>query len=140
MVWLHARSWRARHFVLNSTKREAIKKRNCTSIIRRKWRKYPLVRLEARKLRGSTVRCSRGHLRGTPWLRHIFRGRDSHNSENLTKKCSLSYWSRALSNFSFLVFRFSGLHKERPKLYAFLCSTKVYLRRLRLLKRRSRRE
>ena len=82
------------------------------------------------KLRGSTVRCARGHLRGKPWLRYtfsweqlFFRGLtkknfffgESHNSENFTKKYSLSYWSRALSNFSFLVFRFSGPHKERPK-------------------------
>jgi len=82
------------------------------------------------KLRGSTVRCARGHLRGKPWLRYIFswehiffRGLtkkfiffgESHNSENFTKKYSLSYWSRALSNFSFLVFRFSGPHKERPQ-------------------------
>ena len=77
------------------------------------------------KLRGSTVRCARGHLRGKPWLRYtfsweqlFFRGLtkknfffgESHNSENFTKKYSLSYWSRALSNFSFLVFRFSGPH------------------------------
>ena len=132
MVWLYARSWRAHcHFVLNSTKREAIKKEMAQTSYGGNGKKKKTRSLDWKqeKLRGSTVRRARGHLRGKPWSRYIFsweqiffRGLtkkfiffgESHNSENFTKKYSLSYWSRALSNFSFLVFRFSGPHKERP--------------------------
>ena len=65
MVWLHARSWRAHcHFVLNSTKREAIKKETAQTSYGGNGKKHPLVRLEARKIEGEHCALRKGSFEG----------------------------------------------------------------------------
>jgi hypothetical protein len=65
MVWLHARSWRAHcHFVLNSTKREAIKKEMAQTSYGGNGKIHPLVRLEARKIEGEHCALRKGSFEG----------------------------------------------------------------------------
>jgi len=73
MVWLHARSWRAHcHFVLNSTKREAIKKETAQTSYGGNGKKHPLVRLEARKIEGEHCALRKGSFEGQAMVRIYF--------------------------------------------------------------------
>jgi len=65
MVWLHARYWRAHcHFVLISTKREAIIKEMAQTSYGGNGKKHPLVRLEARKIEGEHCALRKGSFEG----------------------------------------------------------------------------